>query len=71
MLLVSLFVLSSCRRAKQLLHSDYDWGVLWLCFLVMALIHNVTESSINSFTSNLTAILLFLAIVLPPGYLAQ
>ena len=38
---------------------DFDWASLWICFLLMALIHNVTESSIKSFTSQLTAVLLF------------
>ncbi len=62
MLLLSAFLLSSSRKARNALNSDYDWGSLWLCFLVIALVHNITESSINTFTSDLTAVLLFLAV---------
>jgi exopolysaccharide production protein ExoQ len=60
--LVSMFVLSSCRKAQRLLPHDYDWGALSISFLIVALVHNVTESSINSFGSPLTAVLLFFSI---------
>jgi len=61
-LLVSMFLLSSCRKAQREMRSDFDWGSLWICFLLMALIHNITETSFNSFTVHLTAVLLFMAI---------
>ena len=60
--IIAMFLLSSCRRAQSALRHNFDWGCLWLCFLLMTLIHNITESSINSFTSHLMSILLFLAI---------
>ncbi len=61
-LFVSMFLLSSGRKAQRMLARDHDWASLWICFLLMALLHNFTESSINSFTSHLTAVLLFLAV---------
>jgi len=62
LLLVSVFLLSSCRKAYQVLDVDLDWGVLWIGFIIMAVLHNVAESSINSFASQLTAILLFFSV---------
>jgi exopolysaccharide production protein ExoQ len=64
MVVFALFLLSSCRKAQSELHYDFDWGCLFLCFLIMALLHNITESSLNSFDSHLTAVVLFLAITL-------
>ena len=61
-LLVTIFLLSCCRRAKRELDHDFDWASLWLCFLVMAVIHNISESSINHFTAHLTTVLLFLEV---------
>jgi O-antigen ligase len=61
-LLVSLFLLSSCRKAQQELSRDYDWGVLWICYIIMAVVHNFGESSIDTFTSHLTAIILFFSV---------
>jgi exopolysaccharide production protein ExoQ len=62
-LLFSMFLLSCCWKARKELVLDFDWGALWICFLLMAAIHNSAESSLNSFTSHLTAILLFLAVL--------
>jgi exopolysaccharide production protein ExoQ len=67
MLLISLFLLASFRRAVRELRHDFDWGVLWLCLLLMALIHNITETSLSSFTTHLTAVLLFLAVASTPA----
>jgi exopolysaccharide production protein ExoQ len=61
-LLISMFLLSSCRMAHRKLTHDFYWNALWICFLIMAAIHNITESSFNSLTSHLTAALLFLAV---------
>lgn len=61
-LLVSIFLLSSSRKAHRELSQDFDWGVLWICFLIMSVVHNITESSIDSLTSQLTAIILFLTV---------
>ena len=65
-LLISSFLLSSCRKAHRELSRDFDWGVLWICFLIMAVVHNITESSIESLASHLTAIILFLTVGLTP-----
>jgi exopolysaccharide production protein ExoQ len=61
LLLTVLFVLSCCIRAQREMTRDFEWGCLWYCFLLMAAVHNITESSLNSFTVHLTATLLFLS----------
>lgn len=61
-LLFSMFLLRCCRKAQGELRHDFYWASLWICFLLMAAVHNVTESSLNDFQSHLTAILLFLAV---------
>ena len=62
LILVSMFLMSSCRRAHRELTQDRSWGLLWLCYLVVAVVHNIGESSIDSFTALLTAILLFMTV---------
>ena len=61
-LLVSIFLLSSCRKAYRQLSNDFDWSVLWICFIIMAVVHNITESSIQTMTGHLTAVILFLTV---------
>lgn len=63
---VTMFLLSSCRRAQQILKDDFYLASLWLCFLFMAVVHNISESSINAFATHLTAILIFLAVAFTP-----
>jgi O-antigen ligase len=61
-LLVSIFLLSSCRKAQRELSNSFDWGILCICFLIMALVYNVTESSIHTFTSPLTIVIMFFSV---------
>jgi O-antigen ligase len=62
LLIYSLFLLSSVRKARLQLIRDYDWGVLWICWLIMALLNNITESSLNSFSNMLMAVPLWLTV---------
>lgn len=62
LVLLAFFLLSSCRKAQKVMTQNFYWGALWVCFLLMAVIHNIAESSINSFASHLTAVLLFLTV---------
>jgi O-antigen ligase len=59
---ISLFLLSFCRKAQQELFRDFDWGVLCICFLMMFVVHNITEASINTLTNLLTAVVLLLSV---------
>lgn len=62
LIFVALFLLSSCRRAQRMMKDDLFWAILWICFLFITIIHNISESSIDSFSKNLTAILVFMAV---------
>lgn len=61
-IMFSMFLLSSLWRGFRLLSRNFYWGSLWICYLFMFAIHNITEASLNSFTSHLTALILFLAV---------
>lgn len=62
LILVTLFFLSSCRKAQQMMKDNFYWASLWICFLIMAVIHNISESSINALSSHLTAMLVFFSV---------
>jgi O-antigen ligase len=61
-LLVSIFLLSCCRKAQRELSNNFDWGVLYICYIIMAVVHNIGESSIDTLTSQLMAVVLFLSV---------
>jgi exopolysaccharide production protein ExoQ len=66
LLLTAMFLLSFVRKVHSTLAHDYDWASLCLCFLLITLVHNITESSIDSFGyRQLMAVLLFLSFCLP------
>jgi len=62
LVLFSMFLVSTCRKAQNDLNKDFDWAVLIICFFLMAVIHNVAETSFNSLANHITAMCLFLAI---------
>jgi len=61
-LLTSIFILSSCKKAHLMLCRDFDWGALWICYIMIALVHNMTESSIDSLSAHLTAVIIFFTV---------
>ncbi len=65
LLLIGMFLWSIIRKAQRAMAHDPDWGMLCLGFVLMAVIHNISEASINSFQRHLTATLLFLSVVIP------
>jgi O-antigen ligase len=62
LMLFSIFLLSSCRKAHKAVAYHFDWSVLWICFLLMAVVHNIAESTVVSFTTQLMVFVLFLAV---------
>ncbi len=62
LVLVSIFLITSCWKACREIEMDAFWGLLWLGMLVMSVVHNIGESSIDTFTSPLSAMLLFFAV---------
>jgi len=72
LVMVLIFLLSSCRKANRALALDFDWGILWISMIMMTVVYNITESSLDSLTSLMTAIVLFLTVApLHPPALAE
>lgn len=61
-ILFSIFFLSCCGRVQKLMARDFDWGVFGFCFLLMAVVHNIAESSTVGFTGTMAAVIVFLAV---------
>jgi len=59
LILLSLFLLSSSKKAYNVLLHDFDSGALLICLLLMAIVHNIAESTITSFGNQLVAFILF------------
>lgn len=62
LLFFTIFLLSCCRKAQKLMTQDFHWGSLFMCFLFMAVVHNIAESSIIGFTGEFSAVLLFMTV---------
>jgi len=60
--LFAMFLLSCCVRAQRELTRNLDWGIFFLCYLLMTVLHNITESSSVGFTSDFSVILLAMAV---------
>ena len=61
-ILFSMFLLSLTRRFQKILVYDFDFGAFSLCLLLMAVVHNITESSMTSFSGLFGASLLFMMV---------
>ncbi len=61
--LYTVWLLSCARQLHRALAQDYDWASFGICFLVMCLLYNITESALNSFTEHMTAVLALTCIV--------
>lgn len=62
LILFSMFILASCRKAQKTIAYDFDWSVFWKCFLLMAVVLNIAESVIVYFDSHFVSFLLFLSL---------
>ena len=62
LVLISIFLLSSCRKAIGELSQDLSWGALWISFLLAIVIHNITEPSLDNLIKPLTAVIMFFAV---------
>jgi len=62
LLLVAIFFISCCWKSKRVIRQDFYWGAFWICFLIMAVVHNIAESSVVAITSPMARINLFLLV---------
>jgi O-antigen ligase len=60
----SIFLIASCRNAQKEMPRNYDWGCFWFCIILMAVVHNIAESSMISFVNLLPVTVLFLSVSL-------
>jgi exopolysaccharide production protein ExoQ len=67
-LLIGAFLWSVVRRSQRALAYDADFAMLCLCFVLMLVIHNISEASINSFQRHLTATLLFISVAVSAAF---
>jgi exopolysaccharide production protein ExoQ len=65
LLLTAAFLLSCVRKAHRVLGNDFDWGSLALAFVLMIVVESIADSSIDSFTKQIMAIVLFLSVSVP------
>jgi O-antigen ligase len=59
------WLVSCALRLHGALGKDYAWASLALCFLLMALVYNSTESALNSLTEQMTAVVVLVSMVVP------
>ncbi len=62
LIIIALFLISSGRKAQEAFMLEKEWGALWICWLLMTLINNITESSLNSFSGLLMGVPIWLAV---------
>jgi O-antigen ligase len=63
----AIWLLSCTRQLHRALAWDYEWASIAICFLVMTLIYNTTESSLNSMVENMSVVLVFASLVASCG----
>ena len=73
LVLYAIFLLSSIRKAQRVLTQDFDWGAIWICYLVMGLLINITESTFSSFKTPMLMVILFFTVssTTPTSYIPE
>ncbi len=61
----TVWLLSCFRQLHRALAQDFDWASLAICFLVIGVIYNTTESALNGLTDYMTAVMVLAALVVP------
>jgi exopolysaccharide production protein ExoQ len=59
-----VWLLSCARQLHRTLAQDYDWASFGICLLLMALVYNITESALNTFTEHMTVVPALVTLVL-------
>jgi len=61
----TVWLLSCARHLHRALAQDYDWASLAICFLLMGLVYNATESALNSLTEHMTTVMVLASLAVP------
>jgi O-antigen ligase len=64
----TVWLLSCARQLHRALAQDYEWASLAICFLLMGLVYNTTESALNSLTEHMTAVVVLASLVVPTRF---
>ena len=64
LLLFAIFLISIGRKAQKAMTMDFSLGAFSVCWLLLSVVYSITEASIDSFASHLTACLIFLSVVI-------
>ena len=62
LVIIILLYLAICRKAIKTMSVDFDWGVLFVTYMIMAVVHNIAEAGFESLTEPLTAIILLFSV---------
>ena len=62
LMFVSAFLLSCCRKAGRSIKYSFEWGTLFVCYMIMLVFFSIAESSIDSLTTSLSAIVMFFSV---------
>jgi exopolysaccharide production protein ExoQ len=65
------FLLATLVKAAKALDSDFEWASLCICFILMASLHNFSESSFDSFGRHLMTMILFLGVSVSPSVISR
>lgn len=60
---ISIFLISCCRKAYSVLLDNINWGIFFICFILMNLVYNIAETSIHILSSQMTSTLIFLYVL--------
>ncbi len=63
--LFTCWLLNCARTLRVALTKDYALGSLAMCFLLMAVVYNTTESALGSLAEHMTAVVVFASLVVP------
>jgi exopolysaccharide production protein ExoQ len=61
----TFWLLSCARQLHRGLAKNYEWAGLAICFLIMGVVYNCTESALNSLTDYMTAVVVLASLVVP------
>jgi O-antigen ligase len=61
----SAWLLSCARKLHRVFARDYTWASMAICCLLMALVYNVTESTLSGLAHQMTALTVLVSLVVP------
>lgn len=66
-----MWLLSCLRQFQRGLEQDYTWASFGLCLLLMGLAYNGTESALNTFTEQMTAVVVLTSFVMKAEFVTD